>query len=150
MHDTNLAFDPNHADLLQAALHYAARGWPVLPLHGGTEYPILLKKPWGATTNPVRIKQYWASWPDANVAISTGRASNLIVVESDPEAGSEKILEQLTAELTLTATTPAGGVQYFFRYPSGVNKIRSGRLAPGLDLKADGAYAVVPPSILYR
>ena len=48
---------------------------------------------------------------------------------------------------TARARTGGGGIHVFFRNPSGT-KIRNsaGLLGPGLDVRGDGGYVVVPPS----
>jgi hypothetical protein len=63
---------------LDAALAYAARGWPVLPLRG--KVPRIRKAAGGsgvhdATTDLEQIKQWWTKWPDANIGIACGEAS---------------------------------------------------------------------------
>ena len=73
--------------LLESALHYGRRGWPVFPLHSVRRRPVFvpagLRRNSGkhprtehglldATTDPDRIRSWWARWPDANVGIPTG------------------------------------------------------------------------------
>ncbi|MHA6796762.1 bifunctional DNA primase/polymerase [Pseudonocardia bannensis] len=85
------------ADLLDAALDAAARGWPVFPLHRGTKRPALHgytrcprqgacaggHQGWEqrATTDPARIRAAWAAGP-FNIGLATGPAG-LLVVDCD-------------------------------------------------------------------
>ena len=73
---------------LNAALEYARRGWPVLPLHtmngdgrctcgradcdSPGKHPRTAHGVRDATTDEGRIRAWWARWPDANVAVPTG------------------------------------------------------------------------------
>src|SRR5260221_6684672 len=95
--------------VLVAALEYAQRGWPVLPLHGIRDgactcgnpkcdkpgkHPRIKsgKEHSEATTDPDRIRTWWERWPDANVGIRTGVASGLIALDEDPRHGGENSL----------------------------------------------------------
>ena len=62
--------------LLESALSYAGRGWRVLPANGrrplvdsGVDHAI------GSTSDPQLIRQWWGQWPDANIALVCGDAS---------------------------------------------------------------------------
>src|SRR4051794_35895839 len=114
----------------EAALRYAAHGWPVLPLHtpnrdggcscGGSACPKPGKHPRtrrglrDATTDPAQIRAWWTRWPHANVALTTGR---LVIIDIDGPAGRAALsaLERAHAPLpvTLTATTRRGAHLYF-------------------------------------
>jgi hypothetical protein len=75
-----------------------------------------------------------------------------VVLDVDPDAGgSESLakLERLGGPVPTTARsrTGGGGIHLFFRYPRG-KEIRNsaGLLGPGLDVRGEGGYVVVPPS----
>lgn len=74
-------------DVLAWALGYAARGWPVLPLHspadggctcgqGGCgslgKHPRTAHGLTYATTDPDTITGWWDRWPTANLGVATG------------------------------------------------------------------------------
>lgn len=50
---------------------------------------------------------------------------------------------------TLQVLTGGGGRHIYFKYPSGIDNIKStvGKVGSGLDIRADGGYVVAPPSI---
>ena len=75
-------------NLLASALYYAQRGLRVIPITPSESYPPLITE-WQhkATCDPKQIKEWWATWPEANVAIATGVASGVIVVDVDMKNG---------------------------------------------------------------
>ena len=49
---------------------------------------------------------------------------------------------------TAVVETGGGGLHYWFRVPDGVEVRNSaGKLGPGLDVRGDGGYVIVPPSL---
>lgn len=139
--------------LLDAALHYAARGWPVFPVN-------IKKKPLTthgfkeATTDPATIKEIFSRPGVAGVAIPTGLGSGLLVIDRDRKNGVDGVTtcQALEADLgelpqTLQQRTGSGGDQLCFRNPEGVTiKNSAGKLGPGLDVRGEGGYVVAPPS----
>jgi hypothetical protein len=89
--------------------------------------------------------------PDANVAIVTGAVSGLVVADLDlakaPEVARE-FAERCGGELPAAPTvrTGSGGLHLYFQHPGVPVRSRVG-LFPGLDVRADGAFVVAPPSI---
>lgn len=153
-------------DSLSAALAYADRGWPVLPLwwptSGGAcacgrsdcskpgKHPLVRRGFHAAATEPDLIRRWWARWPQANVGIRTGAASGLLVVDVDGVAGKESLRALSRDHGALRAAwvrTGSGGWHAYVRPPEGQRVPNSvGRLGPGLDIRADGGSIVAPPS----
>jgi hypothetical protein len=151
----------------QAALGYVGRPWPVFPLHsahngactcGKVDCPRPAKHPRtphgfkDATTDPSQVQEWWHQWPQANVAIATGSASGLGVVDLDAAKGGLEAWEGLIAQHgpveTLTVITGSGGRHLYFQAPEEVLlKSTADWVAPGIDTRAEGGYVVVPPSI---
>jgi Bifunctional DNA primase/polymerase, N-terminal len=68
-----------HGSVADAAVAYAARGWPVLPLRPGGKAPLIARAEGGhgvhdATIDPDRIRAWWAAHPAANVGLAAGAA----------------------------------------------------------------------------
>lgn len=136
---------------LSWALAYARRGWAVFPLRPGGKEPLTPHGFKDAMTDEATIRRWWATWADANVAIATGSPSGLVALDNDPRNGGDESLHDLVARYgplpdTVTALTGGGGSHDYFAAPPGVT-IRSRKLAPGLELKAEGGYVVAPPSL---
>lgn len=155
--------------LLQAASQYASRGWSVLPCHGidgrqrcaccrpncasPGKHPILQHGLTDASADQRVIEAWWKRWPNANVAIRTGAASGLVVVDIDPPQGLESLdaLERLHPPIgrELVVETGRGGVHLYMAHPGDGVRIAnraSSVLGPGIDVRGDGGYVIAPPS----
>lgn len=149
----------NETTLGEAALAYAHGGWPVFPLHGVWDRQCTCNKsdcsqsgkhprtPHGfkdATTDPATIERWWAEWPDANIGVATGTLSALVVLDLDkPEAA--EVLRQRGVNRETWRSATGRGEHWWFRHPGFPIPNRSG-LFPGVDVRGDGGYVVVPPS----
>jgi hypothetical protein len=137
--------------LLEGARRYARQNRPVFPCKPAAKVPLTGRGLLDATTDELVIAGWWQRWPDANVAIKTGRDSRLVVLDVDGEIGSESLgeLERVHGELPRTATvvTPGGGQHFYFKHPGLEVRNSAGALAPGLDIRGDGGYVMAPPSI---
>jgi len=105
-----------------------------------------------ATTDPLMIAGWWDTQPDANIGLKAGKTSGVVVLDVDPAHGGEASLRALAAahgELPLTpmSNTGGGGRHYLFAHPGVEIRNSAGRLGPGLDIRGDGGYIVVPPSL---
>ena len=141
--------------LMRAALKYAHDfQWYVFPLRHRAKTPLITDWPNKASIDPPTIREWWARNPGANIGIACG-PSKLVVVDCDvknPAAdGLESWLDLKTEyhidDATVTQKTPSGG-EHILYYANGHGiHNSSGKLAPGIDIRADGGYIVVPPSI---
>ena len=137
------------ADLRTFALEWAHRGRPVFPAR-------LNKAPYtpngllDATTDPEAVQDWWRRWPGANVALRTGEPSRLVVLDVDGHEGADALhaLERDRGGLPVTTSvkTPRGGHHFYFEWPGAPVNTTAGAIAPGLDVRADGGYVLVPPS----
>src|SRR5215218_6677258 len=139
-----------HSAMLRAALSYAARGVPVFPCEPSGKRPLTKGGFWDATTDEALIRGWWGRWPKANIGVPTGRASGLLVLDVDAAEGLESIaeLELLLGQAPPTerAITGRGGEHLYLRTPSDVEVRNSaGYLGPGLDVRGEGGYVIVPP-----
>lgn len=138
--------------LAAAALAYAARGLYVFPLKPQTKVPATLDGLKAATTDAETVRGWWQRWPTANVAIRTGRESGVIVLDVDVQHGGGATLAELERKhgrlpATAETLTGGGGKHLFFRHPGHEVRNSSGRLGAGLDVRGDGGYVCVPPSV---
>jgi putative DNA primase/helicase len=148
------------------ALAYAGVGLRVLPIHtirngicsckGAKgckpgKHPIATLVPRGcldATTDESTIKGWLSRNPDANIAIATGKESNLVVLDIDGTEGEARLaaLEREHGQLPMTVEVRTGkGRHLHFSYPNSASRIKS-VARNNLDIRADGGYVIVPPS----
>lgn len=130
--------------ILAKAIEYHVHGFSVMPVRKD-------KRPYLASwkdlqTTPATLEQiekWWEIYPDANVAIITGKISNIIVIDVDTYAGATDIFPD-----TYTVKTGNGGLQKYYQYTPGFTISASGYpTMPHVDLRSDGGYVVAPPSI---
>lgn len=164
-------------DLLTAALRYAAHGWPVFmlghskrpvancpdcpkaeqdPTHDRDACPCLTCHGfYAATTDPNRVTAIVAAVPRGQLALRTGAASGVVVVDVDPAHDGAATLARLIAAgltpPTARVHTGSGGLHLYYRHPGHPVPCSQGKpgqgLGPGIDVKADGGYVVLPPSV---
>src|SRR4051794_2573601 len=134
----------------ETALRWAEAGMPVFPV-GINKRPMrgshgLLD----ATTDLSLVARWWAKWPEANVAVRCGEPSGLVVLDVDGDEGADSLfeLERAHGELpeTRSVVTPSSGQHFYFRWPGQEIKSSASTIAPKLDIRGDGGYALVPPS----
>ena len=110
-------------------------GWSFTPLAG--KRPVL--KDW--QKRPRETLEEALAWAaKGNVGLRTGAASGVIVVDKDPEGRLDGLPETVTA-----STGREGAVHYYFEDPGGLGN-SAGRLAPHVDVRADGGQVVFPGS----
>jgi bifunctional DNA primase/polymerase-like protein len=139
---------------LDAALEYAATGLPIFPCNPkpgpGRNRPLTRRGFYDASRDPDMIRRWWSSWPDARIGMPTGRASGRWVLDIDvkrPEANGFDTLEDLGHALlpeTPMAHTASGGLHVYFNAADRELKCSAGLLGPGLDVRGDGGYVIVP------
>jgi hypothetical protein len=118
----------DEAALPDAALAYAALGWPVFPLRPGDKIPLIPKTEGGngvhdATTDPDQLREWWDRQPDANIGLaagvtswcSTSTSSDFLAEEPDG-ADTLLALERRFGPLPETVRQQTGGLgwQRFF------------------------------------
>ncbi len=149
--------------MLEAALWYAARGFPVFPLHtvlnghcscskpnckAAGKHPRTSRGFKDATIDSEIIQAWWQQQPDSNIGLCTG--NGLAVLDIDPRHQGDATLAALIEEFGQLPTTPqaqtgGNGSHYFFRVPMGLQG--GNGLLEGIDLKAEGGYVVAAPSV---
>jgi hypothetical protein len=147
------------AIMLTAALAYARRGIPVLPLHspvpGGDcscgrddcdrpgKHPRLRHGLTEASTDPRRLEMWWHRWPHANIGLRTGIVMD--VADVDTDSGRHALEHLLGGGLPAGPLVRSGsGGWHIWIKPTGYgNRVR---LLPGVDWRGIGGYVIAPPS----
>jgi hypothetical protein len=136
---------------LSGALFYARElRWAVFPLRPRAKEPLTEHGHKEASLHEKQIREWWAKWPKANIGIPTGIW--FWVLDIDPRHGGDASLMALVARHTalvdtIQQLTGGGGRQYFFGMPDQMKIGCHVGVWDGIDVRGQGGYIVVPPSI---
>jgi len=135
------------ANILNAALKALDSGLRPIPIEANGKRPLLKWQQYqDREPTPEEVEGWFERWPTANLAILTGAASGVDVLDFDPghDPWPTKGCELPTECIV---RTPRGGQHYYVKHIVGVRN-SAGKLAKGVDVRGDGGYAVIPPSIV--
>jgi P4 family phage/plasmid primase-like protien len=146
----------NDRTLVDAALGFAAGGWPVFPCHPETKQPLTKHSFHDASADPIVIERWWQRWPDAMIGAPTGEAMGAWVLDVDDPA-----LFEASCDIALPRTRRCDtgkGYHLYFSWDGDAPvrnsqlKIKSGKETwpfpelPGCDVRGVGGYVILPPS----
>jgi hypothetical protein len=103
-----------------------------------------------ASRDPAVIRKWWQLWPNALIGMATGKVSGRWVLDIDvkrPEENGFDSLEDLGHSLlpeTPMAHTASGGLHAYFDAGDRELRCSAGLIAPGLDIRGDGGYVILP------
>ncbi len=103
-----------------------------------------------ATQDPEQIQKWWGRWPDANIG---GVTNQLVVLDVDKRHGGCETFEflRLVEDFpeTMTSNTQGGGQHLFYVLRAG-EPLKNGthKLGPGIDVKTEGGYVLMPGSTI--
>ena len=125
--------------LKEHAIGYWKSGKSIFPC-GKNKQPLVDWKPYQNTRPTLEeVEKWWTNWPDANIAIITGKISGITVVDCD--LGSD----YTSFPSTITVKTGSGGYHLYYKYFPGItNKVG---FLPHVDIRNDGGYVVAYPSV---
>lgn len=117
-----------------------ARGWLLTPTRGKRPY----LKGWSKAEAPsLEDVESWAQ--EGNLAVRTGSASGVVVIDDDTEGN--KAHELLKLPITPTVATGGGHRHYYFICPAEELKNSTSELAVNIDVRAKGGAIVLPGSV---
>jgi hypothetical protein len=101
-----------------------------------------------ATSDRKTLRELWRRYPGPLIGIPTGEMSRLDVVDIDPRHGGDYWFVEHKARLPATRVhqTRGGGFHLFFQHESGL-RCSTGRIAAGVDIRADGGYVIWWPCV---
>jgi len=132
-----------------AAVQYARLGYRVFPCRPGGKTPLTPRGFQDASSDLDKVQFWWTAAPNANIGLCT---EGLVVIDCDDHSWPAEPDHATTlASAVAVAQTPRGGRHYVFRRPEGVQwRCSASRLAIGVDVRTDGGYIVVAPSVTDR
>lgn len=140
----------------EAALQLIEEGYAVFPCDA-EKHPLTTNGFKDAVSEPAAARQLWIkAWERPSmIGIATGRMSgNIAVIDVDNKKGKHgsEVLEEWQAQHgrfpeTVTAKSGTGGFHYYFRVPEWESIDSPKDVLPGVDIRANDAYIIAPPSI---
>jgi Bifunctional DNA primase/polymerase, N-terminal len=102
-----------------------------------------------AVSDPASIAKLWARYPGPLVGVATGAVGGIDVIDVDEkgEGWFHAHRDQLPA--TRTHKTPRGLWHFIYHHAIGL-RCSTSKIAPGIDIKADGGYIIWWPASLGR
>lgn len=126
-----------------------ALGVPVFPCDA-QKRPLTPRGFKDATTDHAAIRRMFANPRAVMIGVPTGEAWGVIVVDVDVKNGAQgdAWLQENAHRLPQTRTirTGSGGLHIYLLWPGRPVKNSASKIAPGIDVRGDGGYVIVPPS----
>ena len=129
---------------LKAALKYHGMGFSVIPIKASKKPYLTWAEYQEKTPTVSQVKKWWKTWPDANIAIVTGKVSGIDVVDCDSEKGRDALNEFLPDTLVMPISKTPKGWHYYFKHSPGLSN--GVRVITDCDVRTTGGYIIVPPS----
>lgn len=150
-----------HQDILTIAVNYVHAGLSVIPVKGNsysrgetvddrlkdTKTPLI---PWAEYQRRLptddELREWFTRWPEANIAIVTGKVSGIVVIDFDSQEAIDWAKSKGILETAIVST--GRGLHAYYKYPEGKHIRNSVRINDmDIDIRADGGYCIAPPSI---
>ena len=135
---------------LQTALSLASRGLRIFPCRPRDKRPAVFEGVKRATTDQNTIAGWWGANPEFNIGLACGAQSRVFVVDVDgvdAEAELAKLEQQHDALPPTAESLTARGRHLYFAWPDRPVRNSASKIAPGIDVRGDGGYVPVPPSV---
>uniref|UniRef100_A0A6M3JU18 Putative bifunctional DNA primase/polymerase n=1 Tax=viral metagenome TaxID=1070528 RepID=A0A6M3JU18_9ZZZZ len=151
--------------LVETAIQYSQLGWSVFPIRAiddpHPDDPSNDKRPYvkwkecqETRASEKKIRSWWNKFKNARIGIATGSISGIVAIDFDgPTARGQFEAKICDLPDTIMQNTgrPEGGFHALFKHPGNGYDIRPAvgkHLGiDGIDIRADGAYIVVAPSL---
>jgi len=130
-------------DTYTQAFQYIQNGWSIVPVQPKSKMPLISWAEFQTRKPTDQELQTWFLNTENNVAVVTGRASGIVVIDCEKDCNKTGI----EFPETLSADSGGGGKHYFFKYPADVEVKTRQRIKEKMDLLADVALCTISPSI---
>ncbi len=137
--------DDNIQPFANAALELHRYGLAPFPCGGDDGKRPLVKGFTSRRFSQNTLREFIGKFGDCNVGIATGKLSNITVVDVDDPEIVEQMLHKF-GDTLLIIHTPSGGAHLFYRWNGeSCRNLRNESL--DVDIKGQGGFVVVPPSV---
>jgi hypothetical protein len=143
--------EPSIAKVERYVQGYQRLGWALFPVKYGDKIPACANGFKDASTDWDVFKNL-ADDRRVNIGLATGEVSGVWVLDVDPRHGGNESLAKLVEQYgplhaTVQGRTQSGGAHYFFRWDPEHPIQSRANILPGIDVRGNNGYAVVPPSV---
>ena len=132
------------------ARSYLGLGWSIIPINPKNKRPYVKWESFQKNRPTDQdIQEWWNQYPKANIGVITGKISELIVIDIDSQTGRE-VFAVTFGEIhdTISQNTGKdGGLHLFFKHPGDKTYLNRAGMLRKVDVRADGGYVIVAPSI---
>ena len=137
--------------LKESAIGLAKANFRIFPLRSGTKAKQVLKSWTNEATNEISRIEFWWSQANYNIGLVTGNGVIVIDIDNKGQKNGSMVLEeweQVNGKLPTTCAvrTPTGGYHLYYFVDREIRNTTE--LYPGIDVRGDGGYVVVPPSVI--
>lgn len=144
---------PDQVNTFTVASKLASLDVPVFPVWSESKRPATHHGFHDASTDIGQIEAWWSSIPNASLAIPTGSASGVVVVDVDVhgrvngyEAATRTRQAGLLSGWELMVRTPSGGMHLYYPATDAAEQRSWQSASSGIDFRGDGGYIIIPPS----
>lgn len=134
-------------DTYNAAKTYIMNGWHVIPLKPQSKLPAVQSVDEWREKLPddKTLKRWFIDNPSNNIAILTGKASRLFVIDIDDPSKADGYKQRYPTHVM--ARSPKGGLHLYYHMPdTEVSTTTVAKLETGVDTRGEGGYIVAAPS----
>jgi hypothetical protein len=135
---------PNH---IIGAANY---GWKLFPVEARGKKPLIEGWPERATSIVAELDTWAKQFPSCNWGMATGKTSGVFVLDADgPQGTASVVIMGVPETMVVTTGRVDDGRHFYYLLPNEETTIRNstGKVAPGIDIRGDGGYVVIPPSV---
>jgi hypothetical protein len=97
-----------------------------------------------ATADPVEVRPLWRRYPGPLIGVATGVVSGVDILDIDTKHDTALAWyhdHRPRLPVTRTFRTRSGGLHFYLLHADGLG-CSAGKLAPGVDIRGDGGYAI--------
>jgi len=137
---------------LDTLLEYLDWGLSIIPIAPGSKIPAKGFK-WAEFQKRPPTEEEVEAWhgqcPAANWAMVTGAVSGIWALDADGQTGQQTLFASGHYPPTgVYNRTPNNGAHALYRLPAGAHVGNGVKVAPGLDVRGEGGYILIPPSAI--
>jgi hypothetical protein len=124
-------------------------GLPVFPC-GADKRPLTAHGFKDASADPARVRTLFSGAQATMIGVPTGEITDVVIIDVDRkenrQGGDWLAANSHRMPQTRTIRTGSGGLHIYLKHPGQRVKNSNDKIAPGIDVRGDGGYVIVPPS----